>query len=99
MRRKTFWQRRRESRLRAAVASVPDVVRSKADAEQQMRFYDQLGERARLAARETRFDTDATARWREGFVRECSDAELAEVILREDAKHSGRFGPPASAGI
>jgi len=99
MRRKTFWQRRREARETRSRAAVPDQVRSKADAEQQMRFFDQLGPESRQAIRETRFDDDAVERWHNGYRFELKDQDLAKTVRRDDDNYSGRFGPRAPAGI
>lgn len=99
MRLRTAYQRRRLALELARAAGVPDVVRDKGDAEQQMRFFDQLGPRARLAIAQSRFDDDAIARWRDGYVGEFKDPDLAQRVQRLDDGRAGTFGPPAPGGI
>lgn len=97
--RRTAWQREREERERQRRAEVPDVVRDPVLAEQQMRFFDQLGPVTRRAIANSRFDDDAVQRWRKQFVGEIGDDEVAAGVLQQDNRRSGSFGPPAPGGI
>lgn len=99
MRRKTSWQRRRDELARQQAAAVPDVVRDKLQAEQQMRFFDLLTPGARVAIAQSRFDDDALRCWKQQYVGELPDAGLVDEIRRQDDARSGTFGPKAASGI
>jgi hypothetical protein len=92
------WLAARRPRRPASDAEA-EVVRAKGQAEQQMRFFDQLGPQARETARRSRFDADAVEAWQYGYRNELTDVALAQHIAAADAHNSGRFGPPAPAGV
>lgn len=75
----------------------PENADRKRRAEAELAAFDRLGERARAAIANSRFDASARPFMVRGGVP--VDAGVAAQVKRGDDWHSGSFGPPAPHGI
>jgi ATP phosphoribosyltransferase regulatory subunit HisZ len=77
----------------------PDLEERRQRAIAQMHAFDQLGEQARRAIADSRFDADADAVLRKYGGPYAEDERVAARILKNDDSFSGAFGPVYPRGI
>jgi hypothetical protein len=100
---KPFWRRQREARQRRPrwneFPDDPENAQRKRRAEAEMRAFDKLGERARVAISDSRFDAEAPRIWSHFGGPHADDEAVARRVRADDDKFSGAFGPKYPKGI